>query len=171
ETCLGTCARGFLVALAMAASCGVAWVPASAVIGSPPIWAGSVVPGPGPFDPPILVRVRGIVVSEVNEPALLIPDVLPVHDHGVTGRDGDAPRSASSRKHLAVTVRRSRRVSRVLPLHGARGEAADVLVYEEGVDQSDRHRAEERARHERPPEVDVTLHELGDDADRDRLDV
>jgi len=37
------------------------------------------------------VRVRGIVVSEVNEPALLIPDVLPVHDHGVTGRDGDAP--------------------------------------------------------------------------------
>src|SRR5438876_889227 len=90
---------------------------------------------------------------------------------GADGAHAGATRSASSRKHLAVTVRRSRRVSRVLPLHGARGEAADVLVYEEGVDQSDRHRAEERARHERPPEVDVTLHELGDDADRDRLDV
>src|SRR2546428_408247 len=68
---------------------------------------------------------------------------------GADGAHAGATRSASSRKHLAVTVRRSRRVSRVLPLHGARGEAADVLVYEEGVDQSDRHRAEEQPRAER----------------------
>src|SRR5437667_5961654 len=117
ETCLGTCARGFLVALAMAASCGVAWVPASAVIGSPPIWAGSVVPGPGPFDPPILVRVRGIVVSEVNEPALLIPAVLPFHVHGVTGPAGAAPAITKVviDRQILVELPRSQEEARVVP--------------------------------------------------------
>ena len=44
-------------------------------------------------------------MSEVNEPALRVPHVLPVHDHGVTGRDGDASADA----HVVVDQHRLRR--------------------------------------------------------------
>ena len=36
------------------------------------------------------MRVIGIVMREVNESALVIPDVLAVHDDIVAGRDRDA---------------------------------------------------------------------------------
>src|SRR2546425_4127262 len=55
-----------------------------------------------------------------------------------------------------------------LSLHGA-GEARDVILDEKGIDERHRHRAEQRAGHELPPEIDVAADELGDDPDRDRL--
>src|SRR5258705_6737216 len=55
-----------------------------------------------------------------------------------------------------------------LALHGA-GQAGDVVLDEEGVDEGHRHRAQQRARHELPPEVDVAADELGDYAHRYRL--
>ena len=43
------------------------------------------------------------------------------------------------------------------------------MLDEEGVDESDRDRAQEGAGHERTPVEDVAAHELGEDPDRDRL--
>ena len=45
-------------------------------------------------------------------------------------------------------------------LHRAGGEAGDVVVEEEDVEDHDRHRAEHRARHQRAPEVDVAADQL-----------
>ena len=36
------------------------------------------------------MRVRGIVVGEMDQPALVVPDELAVHGHIVTGQDRDA---------------------------------------------------------------------------------
>src|SRR5262245_55003102 len=55
-----------------------------------------------------------------------------------------------------------------LPLDGT-GEARDVILHEEGVYECDRDGAEERARHQLPPEIDVATDQLRDDADRNRL--
>src|SRR2546428_6316938 len=55
-----------------------------------------------------------------------------------------------------------------LPLDGAR-EGRHVVLDEEGVDEGDRDRAQQRARHERAPVEDVAAHALGIDPDRDRL--
>src|SRR5438270_343038 len=49
------------------------------------------------------------------------------------------------------------------------GEAGDVVLDEEGVDQRHRDRAQECSRHELAPEIDVTPDELRDHPDRDRL--
>src|SRR5689334_12885745 len=54
------------------------------------------------------------------------------------------------------------------PLHGAR-EAGDVVLHEERIHDGHRDRAQQRARHELAPEVDVAADELRDDAHRDRL--
>jgi hypothetical protein len=42
------------------------------------------------LDPPILVSVRGIVVREVDQPALIVPHVFAVNDDAVSGRERDA---------------------------------------------------------------------------------
>src|SRR5688572_2203923 len=47
--------------------------------------------------------------------------------------------------------------------YGAR-ESGDVVLDEERVDDGDQNGAEERARHELPPEVDISPDQLGDDA-------
>src|SRR3989442_5073928 len=86
-TSLGLCSRGAFLTVDIAAS----WVPVLAVICVPPV---SSLPRPVQLDPPALVGVRRIVVSEVDESALLVPDVLAVHDHRIAGRDGDAPADA-----------------------------------------------------------------------------
>src|SRR6185503_5313301 len=49
------------------------------------------------------------------------------------------------------------------------GEAGDVVLDEERVDERDRDRAQQRSGHERTPEKDVAPDQLGDDADRHRL--
>src|SRR5690242_1527452 len=49
------------------------------------------------------------------------------------------------------------------------GEPGDVVLDEEGVDERYRNRAEQGARHERPPEEDIAADELGGDADRHGL--
>src|SRR5205085_8836223 len=49
------------------------------------------------------------------------------------------------------------------------GDAGDVVLDEEGVDDRHRDRAQERARHQRPPEEDVAADQLRGDADRHRL--
>src|SRR5215510_3170726 len=54
------------------------------------------------------------------------------------------------------------------PLHGA-GEAGDVVLHEEGVDERDRHRAQQGPGHERAPEEHVAADQLGDDPHRHRL--
>jgi hypothetical protein len=43
-----------------------------------------------PLDPPILVRVIHIVMGEVDETSLVVPDVLTVNDHVVSHREGHA---------------------------------------------------------------------------------
>src|SRR5439155_22727448 len=50
----------------------------------------SCVPNTFRFDPSVLVRVSGIVMREVNEPALVVPDVLAVDGELVARRDRDA---------------------------------------------------------------------------------
>src|ERR1043166_1261963 len=62
-------------------------------------------------------------------------------------------------------------MSLLLRLHGAGGQAGDVVVHEEGIDDGDRHRAEQRAGHELAPVEDVAADQLGDDADRHRAHV
>src|SRR5213593_1138334 len=57
---------------------------------------------------------------------------------------------------------------RASAFHGP-GEAGDIVLDEEGVDESHRDRAQQRPRHERAPEEDVAPDQLGDDADRHRL--
>src|SRR5262249_26141368 len=49
------------------------------------------------------------------------------------------------------------------------GEGGDVVLDEEGVDERDGNGPEERAGHERAPVENVAPHQLGEDADRDRL--
>src|SRR4029450_8644584 len=49
------------------------------------------------------------------------------------------------------------------------GEAGDIVLDEERVDERDRNRAQQRSGHERTPEEDVAPDQLGDDADRYRL--
>src|SRR5713226_7099071 len=51
-----------------------------------------------------------------------------------------------------------------LAFHGA-GEARDVVLDEERIDERDGDRAEQRARHQLSPEVDVAADQLRDDAD------
>src|SRR6202023_3943584 len=53
-------------------------------------------------------------------------------------------------------------------LHGT-GETGDVIFDEERVDDRHRDRAEQRARHQRPPEEHVAADQLRRDADRDGL--
>src|SRR5262245_3384466 len=55
-----------------------------------------------------------------------------------------------------------------LPLHRA-GEAGDVVLDEERVDQGDRHGAEQRAGHQLAPEEDIAADQLRDHAHRHRL--
>src|SRR5437762_346524 len=55
-----------------------------------------------------------------------------------------------------------------LALDGA-GEAGDVVLDEERIDDRDGDRAEQRPRHELAPEVDVATDELGDHADGNRF--
>src|SRR5260221_10173036 len=49
------------------------------------------------------------------------------------------------------------------------GQARDVVLDEERVEDDDRDRTKQRAGHQRAPMIDVALDELGDDADRHRL--
>src|ERR1700752_5461923 len=51
-------------------------------------------------------------------------------------------------------------------LDGTRGEAGDVVLHEERVDERDRHRAEERARHQLAPVEGVAANQLSHHADR-----
>src|SRR3989449_10408000 len=60
------------------------------------------------------------------------------------------------------------RPRRASAFHGP-GEAGNIVLDEEGVDEGHRDRAQQRPRHEWAPEEDVAPDELGDDADRDRL--
>src|SRR5207245_2894777 len=60
------------------------------------------------------------------------------------------------------------RPPRASAFHGP-GEAGDIVLDEEGIDEGHRNRAQERPRHERAPEEDVAPDQLGDDPDRDRL--
>src|ERR1700730_17814077 len=53
-------------------------------------------------------------------------------------------------------------------LHGT-GETGDVILDEERVDHRHRDRAEQRARHQRPPKEHVAADQLGGDADRNGL--
>src|SRR5439155_13869305 len=47
---------------------------------------------PVQLDPPALVCRRGVVMGEVDESALIVPDVLAVHDHVITeGHRGPLP--------------------------------------------------------------------------------
>src|SRR5713226_2010943 len=55
-----------------------------------------------------------------------------------------------------------------LAFHGA-GETGHVVLDEESVHERDRDRAEERARHQRPPVEDVAADQLRDHADGHRL--
>src|SRR5437879_3581581 len=72
-----------------------------------------------------------------------------------------------------IPMRRSRRLrARKLTrsaLHGAGRHPGDEVVDEEGVEEGDRYRAEEGARHEHSPEELVALDELLGDSDRDGL--
>src|SRR5271154_1976242 len=49
------------------------------------------------------------------------------------------------------------------------GETGDVVLDEERVDHGHRDRAEQRARHQRPPKEHVAADQLGSNADRDGL--
>src|SRR6516162_8457142 len=51
----------------------------------------------------------------------------------------------------------------------ARGQAGDVVVHEKGVDERDRHRAQQGGGHERPPEEHVGPDEIAYRPDRDGL--
>src|ERR1700694_4688336 len=53
-------------------------------------------------------------------------------------------------------------------LHGT-GEAGDVMLDEKRVDDGQRDRAEQRARHQRPPKEHVAADQLRGDADRNGL--
>ncbi len=65
----------------------------------------SLVADPAQLDPPSLVRVRRIVMSEVDQPALVTPHVLPVNEHVVAWEN----RGALSDGHVVVHEHRLRR--------------------------------------------------------------
>src|SRR5262245_29661099 len=53
-------------------------------------------------------------------------------------------------------------------LDGARGEARDVVLHKERVDERDRYRAEQRSGHQLAPVEGVAADQLAHDADRHR---
>src|SRR5215467_3856702 len=55
-----------------------------------------------------------------------------------------------------------------LAFHRA-GQAGDIVLDKERIDEGDRDRAEQRARHQLPPEVDVAADQHRDDADGNGL--
>src|SRR5919198_2772536 len=61
-----------------------------------------------------------------------------------------------------------RRIAAPLILHRARGEAGDVVVDEERIDDRHRHGAQQRRGHELAPVEDVAPDQLGDGADGHR---
>src|SRR5206468_12323783 len=74
-----------------------------------------------------------------------------------------SPRRAVRRRHgnakfLARGGEKRRRL-----LDGARGQAGDVVVEEEDVEDDDGHGAEDGPRHERAPEIDVAADQLAGD--------
>src|SRR6185503_147179 len=61
------------------------------------------------------------------------------------------------------------RLSPCISTFYAAGHAGDVILDEEGIDDRHRDRADQRARHQRPPEEHVAADQLRDHADRDGL--
>src|SRR5262245_29896409 len=70
--------------------------------------------------------------------------------------------------HLLMPVRTTSAIEPRLAFYRA-GHAGDVVLDEERIDQRHRHRAEQRACHELPPEEDVAANQLRDHADRHGL--
>src|SRR5215470_19105398 len=67
-----------------------------------------------------------------------------------------------------LSLYRSRRIGETLLLHRA-GEARDVVLDEERVQDRHGQRSEQRPGHQRPPVVDVAFHQLGDHTNRHGL--
>src|SRR5215470_7075064 len=75
------------------------------------------------------------------------------------------PRTASVSSKRFTTLR-SETCAMLSAFGGAGGEAGDVVVHQEGVDDQRRRGAKQRAGHDLPPVEDVALDQGGDDADR-----
>src|SRR5882672_8045321 len=77
--------------------------------------------------------------------AVVTASIRPLSITRVASRTGAAP-LPSIRVPTRMTC-----MDVLLALHRARGEAGDIVVHEEGIDDGDRHRAEQRRRHELAP--------------------
>src|SRR3954471_2095882 len=74
------------------------------------------------------------------------------------------PRTASTSSYFLITLRNvTSAMSSTLCRTG--GQAGNVVVHQEGVDDQRRGGAEQGARHDLPPVEDVALDQGGDDAD------
>src|SRR5262249_1260980 len=77
------------------------------------------------------------------------------------------PRTASTSSYFLTTLRRfTSAMSSTSTLCGAAGQAGNVVVHQEGVDDQRRRGAEQGARHDLTPVEDVALDQGGNDADR-----
>src|SRR5437867_5068793 len=95
--------------------------------------------------------------------AVVTASIRPLSITTLASRTGGAPLPS-----ISVPTRMTCMGVWLLALHRPRGEAGDVVDHEERIDDGDRHRAQQRRRHELAPVKDVAADQLGDGADRHR---
>src|ERR1041384_4521310 len=109
-----------------------------------------------------------------SSPAIMRSVVVLPQPEGPTSTTNSRSRMCRFTSFTAWTLRSYhlfkpvRTTSATLAFHRP-GHAGDVILDEERVDERDRHRAEQRARHELAPEEDVAADQLRDHADRNGL--
>src|SRR5262245_25148269 len=116
------------------------------------------------------IRISPSLMS--SSPAIMRSVVVFPQPEGPTRTTNSLSGTSRSMPRTAATPSKSftnaRKVTRAiaLPLRRTGGEAGDVIVHEEGVDDERRCRAEQRPGHDLRPGEDVAADQRGDDADR-----
>src|SRR5690242_17244032 len=116
------------------------------------------------ISPPEMSSSPAIIRSVVDLPQ---PDGPTRTTNSLSAISRSMPRTASTSSYILTTLRRfTSAMSSTSTLCRTGGQAGNVVVHEERVDDQRRRSAKQRAGHDLPPVEDVALDQGGDDADR-----
>src|SRR5215218_3303919 len=111
------------------------------------------------MSPPVMSSSPAIIRSVVDFPQ---PDGPTSTTNSWSAISRSMPRTASTSSYFLTTLRNvTSAMSSTLCRTG--GQAGNVIVHQEGVDDQRRRRAEQRARHDLSPVEDVAPDQRGDD--------
>src|SRR5438874_10092048 len=114
------------------------------------------------MSPPVMSSRPAIIRSVVVLPQ---PDGPTSTTNSLSAMSRSMPRTAGTSSYSLTTLRRFT-CAIASTFGGARREAGDVVVHQEGIDQQRRHRAEQARAHDLSPGVHVALDQRRNDAGR-----